>query len=48
MVRRHVYAGADYSELGTRFKASHVKSLLWWIATVTNDAAENFERESRI
>lgn len=48
IVRRQIYAGADYSELGTRFKASDVKALLWWIAMVCSDAAEVFEDESRI
>ena len=31
--------GTDYAELGTRFKASHVKILLYWLAMETEQAS---------
>ena len=34
-----------FCELGTRFKASHVKSLLWWTALRTHKAATEFPLE---
>ena len=38
--------GSDYAEIGTRYKASHVKCLIWWAAQKTRQAvrwvAQNF------
>lgn len=30
----------DYAELGTRFKASHVKLMIWWLAKETQEFAD--------
>ncbi|CAK9067308.1 unnamed protein product, partial [Durusdinium trenchii] len=32
--------GSDYAEIGTRYKASHVKCLIWWAAQKTRQVAD--------
>ena len=35
----------EFCELASRFKASHVKSLLWWIALRGHEASAQFPHE---
>ena len=43
IVKKHCFtAEKEFPELGSRFKASHVKSLLWWFAVVSMEAHEQF------
>ena len=35
-----------YAELGTRFKASHVKLMIWWLAKETQEFADQHQTES--
>ena len=30
----------EYAEMGTRFKASHIKLLIWWLAKETQEFAD--------
>lgn len=32
---------ADYAEMSSRYKACHMKGLIWWISFVTRRAADN-------
>ena len=43
IVKKHCFtAEKEFPELGSRFKASHVKSLLWWFAVISMEAHEQF------
>ena len=47
IVKKHCYPKEkDFAELGTKFKASHVKSLLWWLAVVASKAATTLPHDT--
>ena len=48
IIKKHCYPKEkkDFAELGTKFKASHVKALLWWLAVVASKAAITFPHDT--
>lgn len=35
------FGNDDYCELGSRFKASHIRLMVWWIATKVQELTQN-------
>ena len=49
VIKKHcITPEKEFPELGSRFKASNVKSLLWWFAVVSMQAHEQFPDAPRL